>query len=257
MNDLKVSLVQTSLVWENVDANLALLKEKVLNLSDTDIVFLPEMFTTGFSMKPEKWAETMNGKSVSWMIDLAHLKGAVITGSLIIEEGGNYYNRLIWAQPDGVVLHYDKRHRFSYAGEDDHYQAGKDRVTWEYLGWRIRPQICYDLRFPVWSRNDDEYDLLFYVANWPERRKFPWKSLLTARAIENMAYVIGVNRVGLDGNEIEHSGDSAVLNALGENVSIGEPNKEVIVSATLSAKHIQEVRTRFRFLNDADPFTLG
>ncbi|NVK27232.1 MAG: amidohydrolase [Flavobacteriia bacterium] len=256
MNDLNVSLVQTSLIWEDAKANRTHFEKLIASIQDSDIIFLPEMFSTGFSMKPEELAESMGGPTVSWMMTQAATKNAVITGSVIILEEGNYFNRLIWAEPNGIVKTYDKRHRFTYAGEDEYYTAGSDRPTWELKGWKIRPQVCYDLRFPVWSRNDNDYDLLFYVANWPERRSYPWKTLLRARAIENMACVVGLNRVGEDGNGVSHSGDSVVLNALGEPISEAKPHSEEIIHATISAEELKSTRERFRFLNDRDQFAI-
>lgn len=230
--------------------------EHLIEIQKTDVIFLPEMFSTGFSMRPSEVAEPMSGETVAWMKEKAEALNAVVTGSVVITENEKFYNRLIWAEPSGEIKHYDKRHRFSYAGEHEEYSAGQTRPTWEYKGWRIRPQICYDLRFPVWARNDDDYDLLFYVANWPARRSYPWKSLLVARAIENMSYVVGLNRVGEDGNGIDHSGDSVVLNPLGETVSAAQPNTTEVVNATLSKSDLRTTRERFRFLNDRDAFTL-
>lgn len=256
MNELQVSLVQTSLHWEDAKLNRQMFDEHLSEIQKTDVIFLPEMFSTGFSMRPSEVAEPMSGETVTWMKEKAKALNAVVTGSVVITENGKFYNRLIWAEPSGEIKHYDKRHRFSYAGEHEEYSAGQTRPTWEYKGWRIRPQICYDLRFPVWARNDDDYDLLFYVANWPARRSYPWKSLLVARAIENMAYVVGLNRVGEDGNGIDHSGDSVVLNPLGETVSAAQPNTTEVVNATLSKSDLGTTRERFRFLNDRDTFTL-
>ncbi|KAB2813977.1 amidohydrolase [Phaeocystidibacter luteus] len=256
MNDLKVSLVQTALHWEDAKANRAHFDSLLASVEDVDIIFLPEMFSTGFSMKPEELAEPMGGPTVSWMMAQAAAKSAVIAGSVIILEEGNYFNRLIWAEPNGIVKSYDKRHRFTYAGEDEHYTAGADRPTWELKGWKVRPQVCYDLRFPVWSRNDNDYDLIFYVANWPERRNYPWKTLLRARAIENMACVVGLNRVGEDGNGVAHSGDSVILNALGEPIAEATPHQEEVITAVLSKEELQSTRERFRFLNDRDQFDI-
>lgn len=254
MNELRLALVQTSLHWEDAAANKRDMDAKLRNLSDVDVVFLPEMFTTGFSMRPSVLAETMEGETVQWMISWSKELNSVVTGSLIIEEDNQFFNRLIWAEPDGSVKTYDKRHRFSYAGEHEEYTAGSARPTWEYRGWKIRPQICYDLRFPAWARNDDNYDLLFYVANWPERRSYPWKSLLVARAIENMSYVVGLNRVGEDGNGIMHSGDSGVFNALGEAIAGPVSHAEEVIQVTIQKSHLDETRSRFGFLNDRDSF---
>lgn len=253
MNELIIALVQEDLVWENPEANRSRISRRLDSLGHVDVVVLPEMFSTGFSMNPEGLSENMDGPTVEWMKRMAKESQAVITGSLIIEEDGAFFNRLIWAEPDGVLKYYDKRHRFSYAGEDEHYTAGKLRPTWEYKGWKIRPQVCYDLRFPVWSRNDDDYDLLLYVANWPERRSYPWKTLLKARAIENMSFVIGVNRTGEDGNGIAYSGDSAVISPLGEPIAQAEPGAGVLIQK-ISKSELIEVRERFQFLADRDDF---
>lgn len=256
MNEINVALLQCPLHWEDVSKNHAAFEKRFESVKDADIVFLPEMFTTGFSMRPKDLAETMEGETVAWMVNWSSKLNAVLTGSLIISEKGEYFNRLLWIEPSGKIRYYDKRHRFTYAGEDKEYSAGNERPTWEWNGWRIRPQICYDLRFPVWSRNDDDYDLLFYVANWPARRSFAWSSLLTARAIENMAYVVGLNRVGEDGNGIDHTGDSVVRDPLGEAISEGKPGAEEIVSARLKKSELTAARDRFRFLNDRDSFSI-
>lgn len=256
MNEIKVALLQCPLHWEDAEANRKAFESRFQKLEEVDIVFLPEMFSTGFSMNPQKLAETMNGPTLKWMKTWSERLNCVLTGSLIIQENQEYFNRLIWMEPDGRVRHYDKRHRFSYAGEHKEYTAGTERPTWEWKGWRIRPQVCYDLRFPVWSRNDDDYDLLYYVANWPERRNHPWKSLLTARAIENMAYVVGLNRVGEDGNGVTHSGDSRVLDSVGEIVAEAKPSEEEVVYASLSKEHLKSTRERFQFLADRDDFEI-
>lgn len=255
MSELHISLVQANLVWENPEENLKLFSEKMKAIpSDTDVVVLPEMFTTGFSMSPEKFAEKESGKSVKWLKEMAAKLDCVLTGSIIIEDNQNYYNRLFWVQPDGNYQTYDKRHLFSLAGEEKHYSPGNQRLVVEWKGFKIMPLICYDLRFPVWSRNDLAYDLLLYVANWPERRAFYWKQLLIARAIENQSYVIGVNRVGNDGNMVSHSGDSVCLNPLGESVATAKPSKEEILHVTLSKGTVSRVRETFNFLNDKDEF---
>ena len=219
MSTLKLTLIQTHLHWEDKGANLAFLEQKIVNLeAPTEIVILPEMFNTGFSMQPELHAETMEGPTVQWMRRIAIAEKIILTGSLMIQEGDHYYNRLIWMLPNGEYGHYDKRHLFAFAREDQHYTAGNKRLIASVKGWKINLQICYDLRFPVWARqaNNNEYDVLIYVANWPEKRNHAWKTLLVARAIENQAFVVGVNRVGLDGNNIAHSGDSMVVGPLGE-----------------------------------------
>ena len=220
------------------------------------------MFSTGFSMKPELFAETMEGESVAWMKRVSRENGIILTGSLIIEEEGKYFNRLIWMLPNGQMGHYDKRHRFAYAGEDQHYTAGDKRLIASVKGWKINLQVCYDLRFPVWARNrvskdvsNPEYDVLIYVANWPERRSHAWKTLLCARAIENQAYVVGVNRVGSDGNNIYHSGNSLVINPLGE-VLYHKSDEEDIATIVLEKDKLEDTRARFPFLNDADSFNI-
>jgi predicted amidohydrolase len=266
-NTLTFTLIQTQLHWEDKQANLAMLTQKINAIQEpTEIIVLPEMFATGFSMQPTKLAENMHGECVSWMMQMAKQKKAIITGSLIIEEEGKYYNRLIWMLPNEQFGYYDKRHCFSYAGEHLHYTPGKKRLIASVKGWKINLQICYDLRFPVWARQapspkekagayTPEYDVLLYVANWPHRRSFAWKSLLTARAIENQSYVIGVNRVGNDGNNIYHSGDSMVINALGETL-YQKADKEDIVTLTLYKNILEETRNNFQFLKDADTFFL-
>lgn len=257
MEDLRLTTVQTPLDWQDIEANLqrfdALLQKIEI---PTDIVLLPEMFSTGFSMEAEKLAEKESGSAVNWMKEKAAELNAVVAGSLIIEDSGNYYNRLFWMQPDGSYLTYDKRHLFSLANEQDHYTAGQKRLIVKYKGWRICPLICFDLRFPVWSRNNHAYDLVFYVANWPARRNFAWKNLLVARAIENQSYVVGLNRVGADGNGVDHSGDTAVLDPLGQKISTTKPNETRVETVTLSAENLTQVRKKFQFLNDQDQFEI-
>ena len=247
MQDLVVAIVQTPLYWQDPVANRAMLEEKISGLRKVDVIVLPEMFTTAFSMNPAQFAENLFGDTFNWMTQKAKQFNAAITGSFICTENGKYYNRLIWMQPDGNYYKYDKRHLFTLAGENAHYTEGVERVTLEWRGWRICPLICYDLRFPVWSRNTftknngvptADYDVLIYVANWPEVRSYPWKQLLIARAIENQCYVIGVNRIGKDGNDISHSGDSMVINPRGEIISktkANEGNIEVREIAPLPA----------------------
>ncbi|MEQ1677262.1 MAG: amidohydrolase [Chitinophagaceae bacterium] len=270
MSSLTITLIQTDLHWENKAANLQLLEEKINSIQEkTEIVVLPEMFTTGFSMKPEELAETMEGETVQWMKRIAAEKKIVLTGSVIIDGsqlgqtetvGPSYYNRLIWMLPNGQYGIYDKRHRFAYAGEDDHFSAGSKRLIASVKGWKINLLICYDLRFPVWARQQPrheggEYDVLIYVANWPERRSHAWKTLLQARAIENQCYVVGVNRVGNDGNDIHYSGDSMVADPLGEVIAI-QKDKEAVFTVTLDKTHLQAVRDKLPFLKDADFFQI-
>ena len=257
MNDLKITLIQSNLFWENKSKNLEQFSKKIDDIKEaTDLIVLPEMFSTGFSMKPEKLAETMDGETVKWIKEQAKKKNCVVTGSFICEENGRYYNRLLWMHPDGTFAKYDKRHLFSMGDEHNHYAAGEEKIIVELKGWKICPLICYDLRFPVWARNTKEtsYDVLMYVANWPERRSYPWKTLLLARAIENQCYVIGSNRVGADGNDITHSGDSAVIDAKGEIISKIKPNEEATETITLNYSDLMEFRKQFPAILDADQF---
>lgn len=261
MANLNITLIQTNLHWEDKTANLQMLEEKISSISEkTEVVILPEMFSTGFSMKPEQLAETMEGETVQWMKRIAAEKKIILTGSVIIEENNNYYNRLIWMLPNGQYGVYDKRHCFAFAGEDEHYAAGTKRLIASVKGWRINLLICYDLRFPVWARQqmqakDPEYDIIIYVANWPERRIHAWKTLLQARAIENQSYVVAVNRVGDDGNGIHYSGESMVVDPLGE-VLYTKKEEENIFTITLDKAHLEEVRAKFPFLKDADGFNI-
>lgn len=255
---LTVAYIQTNLVWENAQANRAHFQTLIESLeANTDLVVLPEMFTTGFSMQPRALAESVKGPTLQWMKQLAAQCNVTITGSVIIEDHGSYYNRLFWVSPSGDVKQYNKRHLFSLAGEEKLYEAGQEQLIVELKGFKIMPLICYDLRFPVWSRNTMNYDVLIYVANWPEKRNFFWKHLLIARAIENQSYVIGVNRVGVDGNNMPHSGDSVVLDALGAELSAAQSSKEQVGYAVLTKEHLTTVRNRFRFLDDQDTFSLA
>lgn len=269
MDDLKITIIQSSLHWENKEMNLIMFSQKINDIKEsTDLIILPEMFTTGFSMSPKKFAEPMNGATVSWMKEKAKEKNCVITGSFICEENGKCFNRLVWVNPDGSFSTYDKRHLFRMANEDAHYSAGQKRIVVELKGWKINPMICYDLRFPVWSRNklvqgskvdknpQYEYDLLIYVANWPEVRSYPWKTLLLARAIENQSYVVGLNRVGNDGNKIYHSGDSAVINARGEIISRTKAQEESTETITLNYSELLAYRKSFPAMLDADAFEI-
>lgn len=254
--NLKVTIIQSDLHWENVDKNLATFTDKINAITEqTDIIVLPEMFTTGFSMDSIRLAEKMDGKTVFWMKQQAVKKNAVITGSLIIEEDGKYFNRLVWAQPDETVFIYDKRHLFRMAEEDKHFSAGENRLIVEWKGWKICPLICYDLRFPVWSRNSlPAFDCLIYVANWPEARKEPWSKLLEARAIENQVYVVGVNRIGLDGKEISYSGNSAIVDPKGNVISSVSPKLNEIVTIGLNKSDLEDFREKFPVGLDADDF---
>lgn len=262
MSDLTVSLVQANLHWEDIAANLAMFDQKIDAIKErTEVIVLPEMFSTGFSMQPEKLAQTMDGSAVQWMKQKAKQKNAIITGSLIIEEDGHYYNRLLWMLPNGQFGTYNKRHRFGFAGEDDHYEAGDKRLIASVKGWKVCLTVCYDLRFPVWSRNtikedgQPEYDVLVNVANWPERRNVPWKALLQARAIENQCYMIGVNRVGNDGHDIYHSGDTSLIDPVGE-IIYQKAHDEDVFTYTLSRRHLDDLRAKFPFMKDADRFMI-
>ncbi len=267
MSILTITGIQTKLHWEDKNANLQMFEEKIKSISQpTEIVALPEMFSTGFSMHPEKLAETMEGETMEWIKRISAEKKIILTGSLIIEEGGHYFNRLIWMMPDGQFGYYDKRHLFAYADEDQRYHAGSKRLIASVKGWKINLLVCYDLRFPVWSRQVSvsasqveaavaapEYDLLIYVANWPERRNHAWKTLLQARAIENQCYVAGINRVGEDENKIYHSGDSMVIDPLGE-ILYHKKDEEDIFTITLDKSHLKIIREKFPFWRDADKF---
>jgi len=254
---LKIAVVQSDLVWENPKENRLLFTQKINAITEAvDLILLPEMFTTGFTMNASTLAENMQGESVQWMLEMAKKSNAAIVGSLIITENNAYYNRLLFVHPEGKIDVYDKRHTFTLAGEDKVYQAGNKKVLVSYKGWKICPLVCYDLRFPVWARNTEEYDLLLYVANWPKLRITAWDALLKARAIENMTYCIGVNRVGLDINNYEYSGSSAVYDVLGEKISTIALGKEQTQIVTLDKKHIKKYRERLQFLGDADAFNL-
>lgn len=254
--ELKVTLIQTDIVWEDIEENLLRYGQKIDGISETtDLILLPEMFNTGFSMNAVKLAEAESGKTINWMRQKASQKNAVVCGSLIVKENNNYFNRLIWMRPDGSYQKYDKRHLFNLAKEGDVFTAGKEKLLVELKGWKICPQICYDLRFPVWNRNDNGYDVLVNIANWPDKRNFAWKTLLRARAIENQAYVIGLNRVGTDGNGYYYSGDSAVIDPMGETL-FEKSDEEAIQTVTLSKEYLQEVRTNLPFLEDKDSFTI-
>ena len=256
MDPLRATLVQTTLDWEDPEANKARLEAKLLPLAGTtDLIVLPEMFSTGFSMRSEPLAEEMDGPTLAWMREMAQKTNAVLTGSLIIRERGACFNRLIWMRPDGTCAVYDKRHLFGLAGEHNHYTAGEQRLLVKLKNWTICPLICYDLRFPVWSRNTAPYDLLIYVANWPKPRRNAWQSLLVARAIENQAYVIGVNRVGIDGNGQEYTGDSMAVGFTGE-VFYQLSQVEQCATLELEGGILKSYRAKFPFLKDADDFVI-
>lgn len=260
MEDLTVSLIQSDLYWEEVDANLAMFEEKIWGIkSKTDLIVLPEMFTTGFSMNAENVAEPKGGKTFKWMRQMAAQKKAALTGSYILKEGASYYNRLYFVYPDGSSVYYDKKHLFTLAGEHEVYTPGEERLVLEYKGWKINLMICYDLRFPVWARSQTsdeavyEYDLLIYVANWPDGRINAWDALLKARAIENISFCAGVNRVGTDAFPKEYSGHSGVYSFGGVELAFSS-QKEETLTVTLSAEELSQFRSRFPFQEDSDSF---
>lgn len=258
---LTLALVQTDLYWKDKVANLAMLEEKLWQMEESvDLILLPEMFPTGFTMDAKEVAEPMNFHVCRWMKQLASQKKAVIAGSAVIQEGKDFFNRLLWVQPDGQILTYDKRHLFRMADEHHHFSAGKHLPIFEWMGWRICPQVCYDLRFPVWSRNfmtekGMNYDLIFNVASWPAVRSSAWDTLLPARGIENLAYSVGLNRVGTDGNQIPYVGHSAVYDFKGESMLfMGEDEQVSIIE--LDKTPLECFRKKFPAWNDADQFKL-
>ena len=256
-NELKIVGIQADLVWENPEKNIAFFEEKINDLStDVDLIVLPEMFTSGFTMKPENVAEKMNGFSISWMQKLAKEKQMAICGSLVISENGKFYNRFVFVDENGTIETYDKRHSFTLAGEDKVYTSGTKQLIIHYKGWKICPLICYDLRFPVWARNTNNYDLLIYMANWPIARVKAWDTLLKARSIENMSYVIGVNRTGKDANNFEYSGNSLIIDYLGEELSNLSKNEVGIVTSVIYKDKQDFVRNKLGFLNDKDSFSI-
>ena len=262
MSSLTITLIQTNLFWEDKKANLDMLQQKIESIKEkTEIVILPEMFSTGFSMNAKLLAEKMDGETVRWMKKIAAGKKIILTGSVIIEDQGKYFNRLIWMLPNGESGVYDKRHLFAFADEHSHYSAGNKKLIASVKGWKINLQICYDLRFPVWSRQapgelENKYDLLINVANWPEKRSIAWKTLLRARAIENQCFVVGVNRVGEDGNKILYVGESSIIDPMGE-IIYQKNNDEDIFTFTLQKEKATETRGKFPFWKDADFFTIS
>lgn len=253
---MKIALIQSSLFWENPQANRNHFEEKINAIKEkVDLIVLPEMFSTGFTMNPKAVFETMQGETFLWMQSLAKAKNCAITGSLVIKENDNFYNRLLFVFPSGEIQTYDKRHLFTLAGEDKVYTAGEEKLIVDYLGWKICSLVCYDLRFPVFARNVEEYDVLLYVANWPKVRIQAWDILLKARSVENMCYTIGVNRVGLDNNNFEHDGHSQVVDFMGNYVLEPQENEGVFV-IELNKEKLLEARNRLGFLNDKDSFDL-
>lgn len=254
---LHIAVYQFDIVWEDPQANRDKIDRWLKKTNETtDIVFLPEMFTTGFSMSADTMAEPMNGATVQWLKEKSSEYQLAICGSMIIREKEMYYNRMLFVEPSGEIKFYDKRHLFSIGNEDEYFQKGAARVIINYKGWRICPLICYDLRFPVWSRNHDDYDILVYSANWPQNRKETWNILLMARALENQTYVVGINRIGVDGNSISYSGNSQLIDAKGKILSDTEDYYENIVSGEFSYSDLMKFRTSFPVLPDADPFEL-
>ncbi|TMM30664.1 amidohydrolase [Polaribacter aestuariivivens] len=256
-NDLKIVGIQADLVWENSTKNIAFFEQEIKKLaSDIDLIVLPEMFASGFTMNPENVAEKMDGFTVSWMQKIAFEKQTAICGSLVISDDANFYNRFIFVFPSGKIETYDKRHSFTLAGEDKVYTSGSKKIIIEFKGWKICPLICYDLRFPVWARNSENYDLLLFVANWPIARIKAWDTLLKARAIENMSYVVGVNRTGTDANNYEYSGNSLIIDYLGEELSALGENEVGNITATIFKDKQVNVREKLGFLNDMDTFSV-
>ncbi|ERM80520.1 hypothetical protein P872_13230 [Rhodonellum psychrophilum GCM71 = DSM 17998] len=258
---LKIAMVQTDLFWKGVTANLAMLEEKIWTIDQqVDLIVLPEMFSTGFTMDAAEMAEPMNFTTCKWMKQMAAQTNAVLTGSIIIKENSNYYNRLLWVTPEGHVSWYDKRHLFRMAEEDQSFSMGLGRITFDLKGWKVFPQICYDLRFPVWTRNrmengSFEYDLVLFVANWPSPRINAWDILLKARAVENLSYAIGVNRVGQDGNGIPYSGHSGAYDFKGAQIAFSEIKEEILI-VELDHQELEHYREKFPAWKDADDFDI-
>ncbi len=252
---LKVAIIQSDLVWENPSSNRENFSKKIATIQEEiDLILLPEMFTSGFTMSPNRVAETMDGPTVNWMIEIAKQRNLAIGGSVVIEENEIFYNRFVFVQPDGELHTYDKRHTFTLAGENKVYASGDNKVIVDYKGWKICTMICYDLRFPVWARNVENYDLLVYVANWPQPRVNAWDTLLEARAIENMCYCIGVNRTGSDDYGHNYVGHSAAYNCLGETLSKITDGRQETTIVSLNKNHIETTRSSLKFLDDKDQF---
>jgi predicted amidohydrolase len=254
---MKIALIQSDLYWEDALKNRSNFDSKLNQIdSQVDLIVLPEMFSTGFTMNALEAAEAMNGETVLWMKAVAKEKNCAVTGSLIITENNQYYNRMLFVFPSGEIQHYDKRHLFSLAGEDKTYISGTEKVIVDYLGWKICLQVCYDLRFPVFARNVENYDLLLYVANWPKVRTNAWDILLKARAVENLSYVVGVNRIGLDAHNYEHIGHSQVVDFLG-NYILEPQETEGIFIVELDKNVMLETRKKLDFLSDKDVFQIN
>lgn len=255
MQNLKVTIIQPDIIWENPQANLDKYSQWIKNIEESDIIILPEMFTTGFSMKPESLKESMEGSSVQWMKKVAADKNVALVGSLIIEENSHIYNRALWVFPDGKIQTYDKRHLYTMGQEHLHYSPGKEKTIVEYKGWKFCPQICYDLRFPVFTRNLEDYDVVFYMANWPSPRHHVWKNLLISRAIENQAYCFGINRTGTDGTALNYLGDSACISPKGIANFMGK--NESVETFEISYSELHNFRKTFPLLNDRDNFQIS
>lgn len=254
MENLKVTIIQPNIIWENPQANLDKYSQWIEKVEETDVIILPEMFTTGFSMSPDKLKETIDGSTIKWMKKMAAIKNAAVVGSLIIEENYRTFNRALWVFPEGSIEKYDKRHLYTMGQEHLFYSPGKEKIIVEFKGWKFCPQICYDLRFPAFSRNLEDYDVVFYMANWPAPRHHVWKNLLISRAIENQAYCFGINRTGTDGTGLNYLGDSACISPKGEAEFMGE--KECVQSFEISQTDLHNFRKRFPVLNDRDSFMM-
>jgi predicted amidohydrolase len=253
---MNVALIQTNIIWENPAENRSVLEAKINSITnDIDLLILPEMFTSGFTMNPSSVAESMQGTTIFWLKNIAKTKNCAITGSLVIVENGNLYNRMVFVFPNGEIQHYDKKHLFTLAGEDKIYTSGKEKVIVNYKDFKICLQVCYDLRFPVFSRNTENYDLLIYVANWPKVRTNAWDILLKARAVENVSYVIGVNRIGTDNNNFEYIGHSQIIDELGNFILKPTENEGVFI-ADFDKNKMLETRNKLNFLDDRDYFDL-
>ena len=255
-SNLNITLIQSDLFWENVNSNLFNFGKLISNINDTDIILMPEMFNTAFCPKSSHLAESMDGKTINWMKDISKAKGCAIVGTLMIKEGGNIFNRLVWISKNGTIYTYDKHHLFSLIQEERYINKGEGRLIIEIDGWKICPLICYDLRFPVFSRNDVDYDVLIYLANWPVKRIEAWDTLLKARSIENQSYTIGANRIGKDGNEIPFNGHSKVFDAFGKELFSATENKEEVLQFEISLDDLKLKRRQMNFLQDRDNFSL-
>ncbi len=254
MENLKVTIIQANIIWEKPKDNLEKYSQWLENIGETDIIVLPEMFTSGFSMDVKKLKEKANGPAIKWMQKLAAQKKAAVVGSLIIEDNNKIYNRAFWVLPDGKIQKYDKRHLYTIGKEHLHYSPGNEKLIVEYKGWKFCPLICYDLRFPVWARNLEDYDVVLYLSNWPSPRHHVWKNLLIARAIENQAYCFGINRVGTDGTGLKYLGDSGCISPKGFSAFMGE--KEKVQTFEISYSELHDFRKKFPLLNDRDSFQI-